>query len=309
MNLYPWACLLVLTVLLHGCGGGAGVSGSSMTISACMDPAGVDARDIQRNLNAIRNARLCYRRQQVREGPFRWVFHILEHPKAPKGPFWVLPHDNENTAFDAAVYAVATYGGGLLAVDSGGRRHFLGQDPNRNFSSSRAESRLCRDQRLPAPGYTAAVLNHYKGRRGPYLALHNNYDGWQGNGGRGTISLYRETRSSRGFPAQHADAQLRDEDNLVFIAGPRALSADSAVRRRISALNAVGLNVVYKRVDRRSFDCSLSDYIARHAVGEYYNIEAEYGQRQAQQQMIDRLMQALGIQPLRRAPVSPFLGG
>lgn len=300
-------CLPILSAALAGCGGGAGLSGSSMTISDCMEPAAADSRDIRRNLMEIRRAPLCYRRQEVREGPFRWVFHILEHRKAPDGPFWVLPHDNEDTAFDAAVYALTTYGGALLAVDSGGQRRFLGQDPNRNFSSSASESRLCRDQRRPAPGYTAAVLDHYRGRRGPYLALHNNHDGWQGNGGMGTISLYRRSTTLSGFPGRPVGGQLEDEDNLVFVAGQRPLSADPAARRRIAALNAAGLNVVYKRVDDKSFDCSLSDYIARHRLGDYYNIEAQYGHRQAQQEMIDRLLRTLGVRPLRGAAASPFL--
>lgn len=302
------AVFLLVVVALAGCASGDGPSGSSMTISECMDPARADSPDVRRNLLAMRGAPLCYRRQEVREGPFRWVFHILEHRKASDGPFWVLPHDNEDTAFDVAVRGVVTYGGALLAVDSGGRRNFLGQDPNRNFSTSLSESRLCRKQRQPAPGFTAAVLDHYKGRRGPYLALHNNHDGWHGNGGRGTISLYRETAVLRGFPSARAEGQLRDEDNLVFLAGSRALSSDPAARRRIAALNAAGLNVVYKQVDTRSFDCSLSDYIARHQLGDYYNLEAQYGQRQAQQDMLERLMQNLGIRPVRRAAASPFLG-
>ena len=307
----PWILAVLLVALagvLTGCGGDAGLSGSSTTISDCMEPTSADSRDIRRNLNEIRRAPLCYRRQAVREGHFRWVFHILEHRKAPDGPFWVLPHDNEDTAFDAAVQAVITYGGGLLAIDSGGQRRFLGQDPNRNFSSGSAESNLCRDQRRPAPAYTVAVLDHYKGRRGPFLTLHNNHNGWRGNGGKGTISLYRESASLRGFPGRGAGL-LRDEDNLVFMAGPRPFSADATARRQISRLNTAGLNVVYKQVDQRNFDCSLSDYIARHDLGDYYNLEAEYGQRQAQQEMIDRLMQTLGIGPLRRTAASPFLGG
>ncbi|MGD8206692.1 MAG: hypothetical protein PVH47_01310 [Thiohalocapsa sp.] len=301
--------LLALCAALAGCGGGAGLSGVSVTISECMDPSAAVSRDVRRNLERLRSEPICYRRQQVREGPYTWVFHLLEHRKAPDGPFWVLPHDNEDTAFDAAVHAVITYGGGLLAVETGGRRHFLGQDPNRNFSRSSADARLCRDQRLPAPGYTTAILDHYRGRRGPYLALHNNHDRWHGNGGLGTVSLYRETSVLRGFPGVRATGELRDEDNLVFVAGTRPPSADPELRRRIAALNAAGLNVVHKEVDARSFDCSLSDYIAWHRLGEYYNIEAQYGHGAAQRVMVDRLMATLGIRPLRRAPVSPFLRG
>jgi hypothetical protein len=273
-----------------------------------MDPARADSADVRRNLAEIRRAPLCYRREAVREGPFHWTFHILEHRGHADGPLWVLPHDNENTAFDVAVQAVIRYGGGLLAVDAGGARQFRGQDPNRNFGATDAESRVCIGQRRPAPGYTRAVLAHFKGRPGPILALHNNHDGWAGDGGYGNISLYRETPSLRAYPGRGAD-RLRDADDIVMMAGPRPLAADPARRRRVDALNAAGLNVMYKTVDGRNFDCSLSDYVARHGLGDYYNIEAEYDHREVQLEMVVRLMETLGIRPLRRAAApSPFLG-
>ena len=300
--------LAFLTVLgLIGCAGSEGPSGSTMTITDCMDPASADSRDIRRNLAAMRGTSLCYRRQEVREGPFHWVFHILEHRKATDGPFWVLPHDNEDTAFDAALYAVVTYGGGLLAVDSSGQRRFRGQDPNRNFSSSASESRRCVNQNAPAPGYTAAILAHYQGRRSPYLAMHNNYNGSEATGGRGTISLYGVRSGVHGFPSSAASGPLRDEDNLVVIAGLGPPGSDPVARGQIAALNAAGLNVLYKQVTERNFDCSLSDYLARHRRGPYYNIEAEHGQRGAQIDMVDRLMKMLNVKPLRRAAANPFL--
>jgi len=312
--------LVILVPLLVSCAGDHR-GGSSMAISDCMEPARANSADIRRNLSRIERAPLCYRLQQVREGSFRWTFHILEHQQQPRGPFWVLPHDNEDTAFDVAVQAVIDYGGGLLAVDSGGQRNFLGQDPNRNFSRSKAESRLCRGQRRPSPGYSQAVLDHYRGRRGPVLAMHNNHDGWSGNGGAGTISLARESATLRAYPGvrsgtnrvaypSHAgvSSRLRDEDNLIFVVGSGPLSADPALQRRVAALNAAGLNVMHKQLNNTNFDCSLSDYVARHRLGEYYNIEAEHGDRQTQQQMVERLLQALDIPPLG-APrsTSPFL--
>jgi len=315
-----WLGLLVTAALVVGCAGD-GPGRPSMTISECMQPARAASGDIRRNLGRIERAPLCYRRQQVHEAGFRWTLHILEHREHPQGPFWVLPHDDENTAFDVAVQAVIDYGGGLLAVDSDGQRRYLGQDPNRNFSRTRAESRLCRGQHRPSPGYSQAVLDHYRGRRGPILALHNNRDGWSGNGGAGTISLERESATLRAYPGvrsgtnrvaypSHAgvSSRLRDEDNLIFVVGSGPLSADPALQRRVAALNAAGLNVMHKQLNNTNFDCSLSDYVARHRLGEYYNIEAEHGDRQTQQQMVERLLQVLGIPPLG-APrsTSPFL--
>ncbi|MEA3641527.1 MAG: hypothetical protein VBE63_16520 [Lamprobacter sp.] len=280
---------------------------SSMTLSQCIEPAHAKSPDIRRNLSDIERAGLCYRHQQVREGRFTWSFHILEHRQHPQGPFWILPHDNENTAFDVGVQAVIDYGGGLLAVDSGGQRHFLGQDPNRNFSRTNAEAKRCPGQRHPAPGYSQAVLDHYRSRRGPILALHNNLNGWTGNGGAGSISLERESPSLRAYPGQ-GSGRLRDEDNLVFVAGTRPLQSDPALKHRIKALNEAGLNVMHKQVSQANFDCSLSDYVSQHRLGEYYNIEAEHGDRHSQQQMVERLLAVLGIPRLSaERPSSPFL--
>jgi hypothetical protein len=296
--------IALLTPLLSGCAGGP--PGSTMTMTGCMDPQQADASDLRRNRSQIRGTPLCYRLQRLHEGPFHWTFHLLEHRQHPNGPFWVLPHDDENTAFDVAVQAVIDYGGGLLAIDSSGRRHFHGQDPNRNFSRTRAEANRCSGQRKPAPGYVAAVLDHYRGRQGPILALHNNQDGWGGNGGRGSISLHRPIPAHERYPG-HGSGLLRDEDNLIFMAGRRPLRADTRMRREIARLNAAGLNVVYKQVGQRNFDCSLSDYVALHRLGDYFNIEAQHGAHDAQQQMVERLLEAIGIAPLDAAPSSPFL--
>jgi hypothetical protein len=309
LRLYPAVCWAGLCcALLAGCAGGDRLAGSSIT--ACMDPAEARSADVRRHLGALHGKPVCYRLQQVREGGFRWTFHILEHTRAPDGPFWVLPHDDENAAFAAGIHAVLTYGGGLLAVDSGGRRNYLGQDPNRNFSSSRGESRLCAAQRRAAPRFTRAILDHYRGRGGPILALHNNGDGHAGNGGYGNISMRRAGPGLTHWPgtAGNGSPMLRDEDNLIFVAGRRPAHADPTMRRRIGALNDIGLNVIHKQVTGQRFDCSLSDYVARHGLGEYYNLEAQHGARATQVEMVDRLMAVLGIRPLRgRAHGNPFL--
>ena len=51
------------------------------------------------------------------------------------GPLWAVMHDDEDVAFDNAVYALKTYGGTLVAVETGGKRNQDGIDPNRNFSA------------------------------------------------------------------------------------------------------------------------------------------------------------------------------
>ena len=272
--------------------------------SGCMDPALSSSADVRRHQAKIRAAGLCWRRQLVREGPFRWRLNLIENPQHP-GPFWVLPHDNENTAFAAAIHAVRTYGGGFVAVETGGSRTQLGQDPNRNFSRTRAESARCSGQRRPAPKFTAALLGHYQPNGPlPYLSLHNNAEGWHGNGGRGNVSLYRRERDQWRFPAIKPTGDLADEDNLVFIAGRTPYPANPEARRTVASLGRLGLNVVYKQVTERNFDCSMSDYVASNRLGDYYNIESQHGHLETQELMIDRLMEHLGQGPIKHH--SPF---
>ncbi len=269
----------------------------------CADPADSRAPDIRRHLSEIRASRLCYQRELVEEGRFRWVFHVFYSLDRPDGPFWVLPHDNESSAFGAALYAVRTYGGGFLAVDSGGGRRFQGQDPNRNFSKTPSEAARCSAQRVPAPRFTDAVLRHYAPNgRLPFLSLHNNADGWEGNGGQGTISVQRNDGAYTGFRSSSARGELRDEDNLVFIAGSTPIGANRRARAQVAALGQLGLNVVYKQVTDASFNCSMSDYIVEHRLGDYYNIETQHGHEGVQEDMIDRLMRYLGHGRDDRAP-------
>lgn len=274
--------------------------------SGCLDPATATSADVRRHQKTIRKNGLCWRRQLVREGAFRWRLNLIENPQHP-GPFWVLPHDNENAAFTAALHAVHTYGGGFVAIENGGRRTQNGQDPNRNFSRTRAESARCHAQRRPAPKFTAALLRHYQPNGPlPYLSLHNNSDGWYGNGGRGNLSLYLRGRDHWHFPAPGARGELADEDNLVFIAGRAPYPANPEARRTVASLGRLGLNVIYKQVTDRNFDCSMSDYVAANRLGDYYNIEAQHGHAETQKQMVDRLMRHLGRRPIERR--SPFDG-
>lgn len=56
---------------------------------------------------------------RFRENGFDW--HLLRFVNAdrPDGPLWVVPHDDENAAFDAMIAALRKYGGTGIAVDTG----------------------------------------------------------------------------------------------------------------------------------------------------------------------------------------------
>jgi hypothetical protein len=53
------------------------------------------------------------------EAGFNWHLLRFVNDAKPDGPLWVVPHDDENAAFDAAIAALKHYGGVVIAVNSG----------------------------------------------------------------------------------------------------------------------------------------------------------------------------------------------
>lgn len=240
--------------------------------------------DIARNYSALKG--LCTYLISFKEGSLNWKMLLVTHPTKSHGLFWYLPHDNENSAFSAAVHATRKYGGGFLAVVTGGQRYFLGQDPNRNFSNSKR--RICRNQKAPSPIYTRVVfsiIDTFRGRGIPYLALHNNTN-------RGGISVLKNSGSTKSFLAYpkkmvYNGVGLADEDSLVYIAG----TSMQAPKQKVASLLNAGLNVKYEIVNRANYDCSMSNYVVlQRGVDGYYNIEAEHGKTNTQIEMINRLV-------------------
>ncbi len=243
--------------------------------------------DVRRNIRSLAN--LCVDLLEFGEGRYKWQLLLVTHPKVPKGAFWFLPHDNENSAFDSAVYATQRYGGGFLAVVSGGNRYFHGQDPNRNFGETKSVAKHCKKQNYPAPKYSKiifAIIDNYKRSDMPYLALHNNTNG-------GGVSILKSTNSVKSYPAYKIirdGARLQDEDSLIYIAG-RSKTPNSD---KLSRLLKNGLNVRYEIVNKNTNDCSMSNYVIlnRH-TDRYFNIETQHGDSDTQKMMIDILMKSM----------------
>jgi hypothetical protein len=243
--------------------------------------------DVRRNFSSLK--KLCVSEIAFREGKFNWHMLLVSNPNRPGGPFWFLPHDNEQSAFDAAVYATLKYGGGFLAVISGDNRYFNGQDPNRNFGDTPYTAMRCAGQKYPAPLYSKvifAIINTYRAPGMPYLALHNNTNG-------GGISILKSSRSVHSYPAYRRIVDgggLRDEDSLIYIAGRR----EKPPRKKLDTLLKRGLNVRYETVDESNNDCSMSNYVVlRKKTDSYYNIEVQHGDLKTQKRMIDILMSIL----------------
>jgi len=224
---------------------------------------------------------LCASRITFVENGRKWTLLLVRNTKQPHGPFWYLPHDNENSAFEAAVYASKKYGGGFLSIEADGNRYAGGKDPNRHFK--------------PHSTYTHTVfriIDTFKPKGMPYLTLHNNQNGHRQWGGEGTVSMRVSGSHSHSYPAGTIKTGKRkgllDEDNLVYLSG-RYINAE-----KIKTLNNKGLNVKYERVTAGNNDNSMSNYIALHKGHRgYINIEAEAGDSSTQKEMIDRVMQLI----------------
>ena len=265
--------------------------------SSCSLPSNIQALNIKSGISALKNYpdirrnyrslnELCVHLIGFNEGKIHWKMLLVTNPKHSHGLFWYLPHDNENSAFTTAVYAVKKYGGGFLAVAGKGERYFQGQDPNRNFSMS--HYRVCSKQKAPSPIYTKivfSIINTYRGSAMPYLALHNNTN-------RGGVSILKDNSSTKSFLAYPkrevlTGRGLADEDSIVYIAG----SSKKPPMSKINAILRSGLNVKYEFVNHSNNDCSMSNYvILQKRTNKYYNIEAQHGKSSTQKEMVDRLI-------------------
>lgn len=240
--------------------------------------------DIRKNYKQLQG--LCTHVVAFKEGKINWKMLLVSNEKARHGLFFFLPHDNENSAFATALYAVRHYGGGFLSVVTGDKRYNHGQDPNRNFSNS--SNRICKEQVAPSPLYTTlvfSIIDYYKNHTLPYIALHNNTN-------RGAISALKssaKTKSYLAYPLKQVKrgVGLADEDSIIYIAGIH----DTPSKNRLSALIEAGLNVKYESVNSANNDCSMSNFVVlEKGTTNYYNIEAQHGKTATQIEMLKRLI-------------------
>lgn len=256
--------------------------------------------DVQRNKSKL-NSKMCIYQLSFQENDYNWNMLLVYNSGSQKGPFWFLPHDDENTAFDSAVYAIQKYGGGFLSVISKNNRYFNGQDPNRNFGETQNTVKTCNQQRQSAPLYSKyifKVIDTFKKESIPYLSMHNNKNGWYGNGGTGGISILKTSSTVRSYQSGNVLTGrlkgIKDEDSLVYIAGTSMNPSPLKLKLLIDA----GMHVKYEVVNKNNNDCSMSNYVVLNKGEDYYNIETEHGDSAAQKTMIDRLMGILNISSL-----------
>ncbi len=219
------------------------------------------------------------------ENGFDWHLIRFSNDANSDGPLWVVPHDDENAAFESMIAALRQHGGVGIAVNTGpaSTRRQAGNglcgvrsamvsacDPNRNFGER-------------TPIFTRAILDAWKPAR-PIIALHTNSHGFGGDGagGRGDITMLDATAYARGEIRARADGYFGNRsvailDNpdvyaiLPYVA-TKAIS-DGEIQCR-HAMNQAGINMWHERVGRS--DGSLSNFVAlRRPEIAYVNFEAK----------------------------------
>src|SRR5262245_57554152 len=219
---------------------------SERAVSDCrQDLSSVEDTDIARNAEVIRRAGLCYREEKLADAGLKWKLAIVENRAQPQGPRIAIPRDNEGSAFDTAVYAVATYGGRMVAVETGDQKGRRTQDPNRAFGTGKS----CTGLKRPAPRYTEKMIGLLKGGR-HWFSFHSNDGG---------LSAATTSGQMTGFVNPAATGVLADPHNVVVMAGSDLATEPGPIGWR-NRLQTLGLNVIYEQVDAGTNDCSLSNY-------------------------------------------------
>lgn len=222
---------------------------------------------------------LGVRRVEFRDDRTFWRLYRIANVSRPGGPLWFVPHDNENAAFQAGLWAVRAYGGVLVAIEEarsvdGPDSRMNGDvafgqpvDPNRNFRDTSA--------------YAGAILADLGEPPRMIVALHTNEPGYSLSAstcappgatytGKGEISvllcsdLYTPRRSVSGrWPYDDTDSVA-----IVSYLGDRTPMSGFCAR----GLWDADMNIMFEHVVQS--DGSLSNYALYHGLA-YVNFETQ----------------------------------
>ena len=219
------------------------------------------------------------------ENGFDWHLIRFASVARPNGPLWMVPHDDENAAFEAVIAALKVHGGVAVVVNSGpgSARRQVGNgtcgvktdvvtacDPNRNFSAT-------------SPKFTDAFLGQ-RAAGHPVIALHTNSPGFSGDGkdGRGEITILDVRAFARGKIQARRDGhfaispavEMANYDTLGLTAylSKEGKPAANAIACR-NAMNSAGVHFWHERVTRS--DGSMSNFLALNYPSiAYFNAES-----------------------------------
>lgn len=260
----------------------------------CLDPVMIDDIDVTRAAADLADPVLCLSIADVSSAGVVWRLVVIRNLAEP-GPLWAVPHDEENAAFAAGVYAVLRYGGIMVAVENDERRNVEGLDPNHVFAADGAQLSRC-DIDEPPVEFIDAFLGFWD-RSYPVVGLHSNWDGFAEAGGRGTISVNRQDEKMIPFPSPVAVGRFADEDTIAMLVSTIPPLENASGRAAIDWFNRRGVHVVYRHVTDANNDCTLADFLTLNRLGDYVNLEVEHGDVDTQKAMVDLLIEFFATGP------------
>jgi hypothetical protein len=252
---------------------------------SCLSPAEVSDKDgdFERNAEILSGSIFCIAEEKFKERRRHWTIATIKTSRP--GPLFAVMHDDEDQSFDSAVAALKTYGGTLVAVDTGGKRNQDGIDPNRNFS---ADGIGCKKLGKDAtPKYTEFFQKLFDPAR-PIIALHNNTGARISTGGLGHVSMDDVPKDMEKEPSDNPDAPLTGDQTLVLMTSP--VPVTTTVRSAADELNAKGINAIVEPVSEGKGDCSLSNYASLSGHPNYFNVTVGKDEGEKQQKLIDAIL-------------------
>jgi hypothetical protein len=211
------------------------------------------------------------------------------------GLTFLVLHDDENTAVEAGIEVIRRHGGRLIEVRAAGERNVRFEqggrtyafDPNRVFTVAGARETL---RRQSPSGSSAAALDAvrrfarevvdlgFDSAAPAVVTLHNNTDGaYSAN----SYALGGEFATDA--TAMHVPLD-GEPDDFFFVTDSTAYSA----------LHDRGFSVVLQNNATVTDDGSLSVWAGRRGLP-YVNVEAEHGHLEQQIEMIEAVVEVLGV--------------
>jgi hypothetical protein len=223
---------------------------------------------------------LTVTRIEFRDDRAFWRLYRIDNLRKPDGPLWFVPHDNENAAFQAAIYAVRAYGGQVVAIEEA--RSIAGPDSRLNgdvaFGKPIDPNRNFRDE---TPGYAREILAGLGNPARMIVALHTNEPGYDSSQstcgpqppaytGKGEISVLLCNDLYMPHPSIYAEWPFDDTDSVAIVSYPG--SGGPGDGYCVRALADADMNIMLERV--MTSDGSLSNFALFHGLP-YVNLETQ----------------------------------
>lgn len=220
---------------------------------------------------------------QLGDREVRVVVHEAEAP----GLTYLIVHDNENTAAEAALDVVRRNGGRLVELKHSGERNVafaMGDsayafDPNRMFTNAGREATMREhgafsDEAFEAVGTLADTLLQVAdfGQEPAIITVHNNTEGEY------SVLSYMDQGDYQGDALFAYYDNTTNADDFFFVTNEQLYSH----------LRDAGFNVVLQDNVKVTDDGSLSVYAGNQGIP-YVNVEAQHGNFDEQVKMLEYL--------------------